>query len=62
LVICGDGCDGCDGCDCVADVAVGDGDGKSAFALRAAITSPRKELFFRRDKIFSAVSGLLYDG
>jgi hypothetical protein len=43
-------------------MVVGDGDGKSAFALRAAITSPRKELFFKRDNIFSAVSGLLYNG
>lgn len=57
MILCGDGCDGCDGCDCVVDV-VGEGDGPSGL-LRAAITSPRKVLFFRRDSIFSAVSGLL---
>jgi hypothetical protein len=56
-MICGDGSGGCD---CVVDVVVGEGDDTSAFALRAAITSPRKALFFRRDSIFSAVSGLLY--
>lgn len=59
LVICGDGCDGCD---CVVDVVVDEGDGTSAFTLKAAITSPRKVLFFRRDNIFSAVSGLLCNG
>jgi hypothetical protein len=58
-VICGDGCDGCD---CVVDVVVDEGDGTSAFTLKAAITSPRKVLFFRRDNIFSAVSGLLCNG
>lgn len=59
MVLCGDSCDGCDGCDCVVDV-VDEGDSSPVFALRAAITSPRKLLFLRRDNIFSAVSGLLY--
>jgi hypothetical protein len=62
LALCGDGCDGCDGCDdCDCNVkVVGEGDSPSALALNAAITSPRKVLFFSLDRIFSAVSGLLY--